>query len=179
MLQHLEKAGEIISPTSNMQSQDSSTTGDDIESVADPLDVEGGDHDWKSVSNSQAAAEVIPSSVFTNEAPNPPLPSPHSSQRGENITNKNSPLAPIAYPVQSPRSSAHSLLPSPARGPSVEAQHQPSSLKSLKAPQKMPSKAADTVTLDDSARAGDTLALESAAPAHHDPDLANYANFAL
>jgi hypothetical protein len=166
-----------------MQSQDSSTTGDDIESVPDPLDIEGGDHDWKSVSNSQSAAEVIPSSVSTrettNEAPNPPLPSPHSSQRGEKITNKNSPSAPLAYHVQSPRSSTHSLLPSPAREPSVAAQHQPSSLKSLKSPQKMPSKAPDSVTLDDSARAGDTLALESAAPAHHNPDLANYANFSL
>ena len=166
-----------------MQSQDSSTTGDDIESVADPLDIEGGDHDWKSVSNSQTAAEVIPSSVSsretTNEAHNPPLPSPHSSQRGENIANKNSPSAPIVYPVLSPRASTRSPLPPPARDPSVAAQDQPSSLKSLKSPQKMPSKAADSVTLDDSARAGDTLALESAAPAHHDPDLANYANFAL
>lgn len=170
-----------------MQSQNSSTTGDEIENVSDPLDIEGGDQDWKSVSNSQSAADVAPITASFKEsipqAASPAVRSPRSSQRGEKITDSLSSSVPTAHPAPSLRTSkrpdsqntaaspvSHTASP---RSKQVPAQSLP--------PPAMPPKAPDSCAVADSSRAGDTLQLDSAATPADDKgrDLAGYENFAL
>ncbi len=181
-----------------MLSQNSSTTGDDIESVSDPLDIEeGADNDWKSVSHSQSAAEPAQTSAsFKESTLEPPSParspavkSPQSSQRSGRIADSIPSSAPRPHSLQSPPTSkrsesqnaAKSPAPSSNRNPSTPSKLEPASpLKQQPSAQKMPPKTHDSVP-SDSCRGGDTLQLDSAVPPTHEqgPDLTSYANFAL
>ena len=182
-----------------MLSQNSSTTGDDIGSVSDPLDIEEGvDHDWKSVSHSQSAAELAQTSASLKEsileplspARSPAVKSPQSSQRGGRIVDSLPSSAPRPHSLQSPptskRSESQTAAKSPAPSsnrsrPSTPSKLEPASpFKQQPLVQKMPSKTHDSVA-SDSCRGGDTLQLDSAVPPAHEqgPDLTSYANFAL
>ncbi len=170
-----------------MQSQNSSTTGDEIENVSDPLDIEAADQDWKSVSNSQSAADAAPITASLKEsipaAASPAVRSPQPPLRGEKITDSLSSSVPTARPAPSPRTSKRPDSQNTAASP-VQRTASPR-LKQAPAqsptPQTMPTKAPESCTLADSSRAGDTLQLDSAAPPADDKgrNLASYENFAL
>ena len=72
-----------------MQSQDSSTTGGDIDNASEHLDIEGADDVWKSVSNSQSATDAALRTDFSKDLISKPaglsVRSPHSSQHRPTI----------------------------------------------------------------------------------------------
>ena len=181
-----------------MQSQDSSTTGGDIDNASEHLDIEGADDVWKSVSNSQSATDAAPRTDFSKDLISKPaglsVRSPHSSQHQPTINESPPHSLPKSQPASSPHTSkrSDSEIITKSAVPLIDQPHQSSPQKQLhemSPPLKLqPSsqkKGSEYQSATDSARADDTLQLESAVPStmeiftEGNEDLASYANFAL
>ena len=174
----------------NMQSQDSSTTGDDSNAPDQLVDIEAGEDVWKSVSNSQSAAEADAHTVSAKEVIAKPaeafIRSPQSSQNRQIPVIKESPPqslpksqpAPPSSKPSSPHTSkrSDSQIISKLAAPPLIDQSQPASpAKQVRAlssplkfpsPQKMATKGAESQSVwsVDSIRGGDTLQLDSTVP---------------
>ena len=192
-----------------MQSQDSSTTGDDSNAPDQLVDIEAGEDVWKSVSNSQSAAEADAHTISAKDViANPAdalIRSSQSSQIRQIIKESPHQSLPKSQPAPSPLSSKPSsphtskrsdsqIISKVAAPPLIDQSQQASPAKQVRAlspplkfpsPQKMATKGAESQSVTDSVRGGDTLQLDSTVPGaigifeESAPDLESYANFAL
>jgi len=160
-----------------MQSQDSSTTGDDID-VSDPLDIEAGEQAWKCASNSQNSQSAV--SLSKDIAVKPDSQSLQSSQPSQRSRrNADAPPRPLpeslsaTSPLASKRSDSQNVSTTAARSPGPARESQ--GAKEVQSPSRVASKAAEV-------RAADTLQLDSIAASTAEQsalELASFTTFAL
>ncbi len=160
-----------------MQSQDSSTTGGDID-VSDPLDIEADEQAWKCASNSQNSQTAVPQSKDVALKPDSlSLLSSQPSQRSRR--NADAPPRQLheslsaTSPPASKRSDSQNMSIAAARSPGPTRESQ--GAKEAQSPGRIAPKAAE-------ARAGDTLQLDSIAASTAEQsalELASFTNFAL
>jgi hypothetical protein len=156
-----------------MQSQDSSTTGDDID-VSDHLDIESDEQAWKCASNSQNSQSAVSLSKDIALKPDSPsLLSSQHSQRSRRNADAPSRPRPELLSATSPPADSQNVSTTAARSPDPARESQ--GAKAAQSPSRMAPKDAEV-------RAGDTLQLDSIAALTAEQsalELASFTNFAL